>query len=172
MRPDGTVLDMAAPEGLLEVGHIGRAHGIRGDVFLVLSTDRAERAAVGSELWARDRWMTVTASSNASGKWRVHFDGVDDRTAAEAWSGTTVFAEPLDDPDALWVHHLIGASVIEANGIDRGRCTSVIGNPAADLLELDSGALVPVTFVTSVDVSGGVPLVTIDPPDGLFDLND
>lgn len=163
---------MGQPDGLLEVGHIGRAHGIKGDVFLVLSTDRAERAAVGARLWIRDRWLTVSASSNASGKWRVHLEGVDDRTAAEALAGTLVLAEPIDDPDALWVHHLIGATVIEENGIDRGRCTSVVANPAADLLELDSGALVPVTFVTAVDVSGGVPIVTIEPPDGLFDLND
>lgn len=163
---------MDRPEGLLEVGHIGRAHGVKGDVFFVLSTDRVERAAVGSELWIRNDWMTVAASSNASGKWRVHLAGIDDRTSAEALAGTKVYAEPLDDADALWVHHLIGASVIEANGIDRGRCVSVMANPAADLLELDSGDLVPVVFVTSVDVSGGVPLVTIEPPDGLFELND
>lgn len=163
---------MTQPDGLLEVGHFGRAHGVRGDVFFVLTTDRAERAAIGSKLWVRDRWMTVTASSNASGKWRVHLEGVDDRTAAEALAGTKVYAEPLEDDDALWVHHLIGATVIEVNGIDRGRCVSVVANPAADLLELESGALVPVTFVMSVDVSGGVPLVTIDPPDGLFELND
>ena len=163
---------MSEPEGLLEVGHIGRAHGIRGDVFFVLSTDRAERAAVGSRLWVRDRWMTVTASSNSGGKWRVHLDAIADRAEAETYSGTKVFAEPIDDPDELWVHHLIGATVIEENGIDRGRCTAVLANPAADLLELDSGALVPVTFVTAVDVSGGVPIVTIDPPDGLFELTD
>lgn len=162
----------AQPDGLLEVGRIGRAHGIRGDVFFVLTSDRDERAAVGARLWIRDRWFAVTASSNASGKWRVHLDGVDDRTAAEALAGTKVFAEPLEDDDALWVHHLIGATVIEANGIDRGRCVSVVANPASDLLELESGALVPVAFVLGVDVSGGVPLVTIDPPDGLFDLND
>lgn len=162
---------MTRPDGLLEVGHIGRAHGVRGDVFLVLTTDRAERAAVDARLWVRDRWMTVTSSSNASGKWRVHLDALDDRTTAETYAGCRVFAEPIDDPDELWVHELIGASVIETNGIDRGRCVSVVANPAADLLELDSGALVPVTFVTSVDVSGGEPLVTIEPPEGLFDLN-
>ncbi len=143
-----------------------------GDVFFVLSTDRVERAAVGSKLWVRDRWRTVTASSNASSKWRVHLEGIDDRTAAEALAGVKVYAEAIEDDDALWVHHLIGASVIEVNGIDRGRCVSVVANPASDLLELDSGALVPVAFVTGVDVSGGVPLVTIDPPDGLFELND
>jgi 16S rRNA processing protein RimM len=163
---------MDMPHGLLEVGHIGRAHGIRGDVFLVLSTDRAERAAVGSKLWVRDRWIAVTASSNANGKWRVHLEGVDDRDAAEALAGTRVYAEPIDDTDALWVHHLIGASVVETNGIDRGRCISVVANPASDLLELESGALVPAAFVTTVDVSGGVPFITIDPPDGLFELND
>lgn len=168
----GTVLAMSQPEGLLEVGHIGRAHGIKGDVFLVLSSDRPERTAVGAQLWVRDQWMTVTAASNAGGKWRVHLGAIADRTAAETYAGTKVFAEPIDDPDELWVHQLIGASVIEENGIDHGRCVSVIANPAADLLELDGGALVPVTFVTSVDVSGGVPLVTIDPPDGLFELND
>lgn len=160
------------PDGLLEVGRIGRAHGIRGDVFFVMSTDRSERAAVGSRLWLRDRWMAVSESSHGGGKWRIHLEGVDTRNAAEALTGTKVFAEPLDDPDALWVHELIGASIIETNGIDRGRCASVVANPAADLLELESGALVPVTFITSVDVSGGVPLVTIDPPDGLFDLFD
>ncbi|MEO6651693.1 MAG: ribosome maturation factor RimM [Ilumatobacteraceae bacterium] len=163
---------MSAPEGLLEVGHVGRAHGIRGDVFLVLSTDRAERAAVGAKLWVRDRWMTVTQSSYAAGKFRVHLAGVDDRNASEALSGTRVFAEPLEDPDALWVHDLIGAAVVEVSGIDRGRCVAVIANPASDLLELDSGALVPVTFVASAEMSGGEQLITIDPPDGLFDLND
>jgi 16S rRNA processing protein RimM len=63
------------------------------------------------------------------------------------------------------VHHLVGAAVVELDGTDRGRCTAVIDNPAADLLELESGALVPMTFVVAFD--GGV--VTIDPPEGLFD---
>ena len=39
-------------------------------------------------------------------------------------------------------------------------------NPASDLLVLDGGALVPLRFVVSTD--DGV--VTVDPPDGLFDL--
>jgi 16S rRNA processing protein RimM len=161
---------MTAPDGLLEVGRIGRPHGVRGDVFVDLTTDRVERAKVGSRLWARDRWVTITQSSPSNKRWRVHLEGVDDRFSAEQLTGVPLHAEPIEDPDALWVHHLIGASVVEVNGIDRGRCVSVVANPASDLLELESGALVPVAFVTDVDVSGGVPLVTIQPPDGLFDL--
>ena len=158
------------PEGLLEVGRIGRAHGIHGDVFLSLTTDRTERADVGTRLWARDRWLLIRESSVSNQRWRIHIDGVDTRSAAEALTGTVLFAEPLEDTDALWVHRLIGASVIEESGIDRGRCVSVIDNPASDLIELETGALVPVTFVTGVDDGPLGMVVTIDPPDGLFEL--
>jgi 16S rRNA processing protein RimM len=155
-------------DGLLEVGRIGRAHGVRGDVFVTLTTDRVERLAIGSRLKAGARWLTVTAASRSNDRWRVHFEGVDDRDSAEALSRTVLAAEPIDDPNALWVHQLIGAEVIEATGISRGHCVAVIDNPAADLLELESGALVPAAFVVSV--AEGV--VTIDPPEGLFELGE
>ena len=162
--------DGSAPEGLLEVGRIGRPYGIRGDVFVDLTTDRTERVAVGARLWARDRWMRVTASSPSNRRWRVHFEGIDTREDAQVLTGTLLRAEPIEDPDALWVHQLIGATVLEVNGIDRGRCTAVVANPASDLMELDSGALVPIAFVTSVEATPGGTLGTIDPPEGLFDL--
>jgi 16S rRNA processing protein RimM len=161
---------MAVPEGLLEVGRIGRAHGVRGDVFVDLSTDRVERLAVGARLCTGDRWFTVARSHRSGQRWRVHLDGIDDRAAAEALTGALLYAEPIDDPDALWVHLLIGAAVVDVDGIARGRCVSVIDNPAADLLELDTGALVPANFVTSTDRTDTGVVVTIDPPDGLFEL--
>ncbi len=161
---------MTTPDGLLEVGRVGRPHGVRGDVFLDLTTDRDERAAVGTRLFIRDRWWTIVQSHASNRRWRVHLEGVDDRSAAQTLTGATAFAEPIDDPAALWVHQLIGAQVLEVNGIDRGRCVAVVQNPAADLLELESGALVPTNFVRSVEVSGGRALITIDPPTGLFDV--
>ena len=61
----------------------------------------------------------------------------------------------------------VGAGVVTASGGDAvGTCVAVGANPASDLLELDSGALVPVVFV--VDRAAG--RVTIDPPEGLLDL--
>jgi 16S rRNA processing protein RimM len=144
---------------------------VRGDVFIDLTTDRDERVAAGSRLWTGDRWVTVIRSSRSNKRWRVHLDGFDDRKAAATLTGLAVFAEPSDDPDVLWVHDLIGAQVVEVDGTDRGRCIAVVANPAADLLELDSHALVPINFVTAVDTAGDV-IVTIDPPAGLFDLSD
>lgn len=159
---------MSAADGLLEVGRIGRAHGVKGDVLVHLTTDRVERLAAGSRLKAGERWLTVTASSRSNDRWRVHFAGVDDRDAAETLARVVLMAEPIDDPDALWIHELIGADVVEVGGTSRGRCVAVIDNPAADLLELESGALVPASFVVSA--GGGV--ITIDPPAGLFELGE
>ncbi len=154
------------PPDLLEVGRIGRPHGVRGELYVDLLTDREERVAVGSRLVARDDTLEVVAARPSNGRWLVMFAGVSDRTQAERLTGVQLRAAPIEDPDALWVHELIGSQVVEASGVDRGRCVSVLANPAHDLLELDSGALVPVTFVVSC--GGGV--TTVDVPEGLFDL--
>jgi 16S rRNA processing protein RimM len=157
---------MARSDNLLEVGRLGRAHGIRGDLVVILTSDRRERVAVGSQLLAGDQWLTVERSRPQADRWVVHFSGIDDRDAAEALSGRTLHAEPLVDDGSLWVHEMIGANVVEVGGTERGRCRAVIANPASDLLELESGALVPAVFVVSL--ADGV--IVIDPPEGLFDL--
>jgi 16S rRNA processing protein RimM len=158
-------------ESLREVGRIGRAHGVVGELYVSLITDRVERLAPGARLLAGSKWLTVVESrEQQQQKWLVRFDGVDDRTAAEKLTNSTLLAEPLpdvgNDEDALWVHELIGSRVIDQEGVERGTCVAVIDNPAHDILELDSGVLIPVTFVLSCRDG----ITTVDPPDGLFDL--
>lgn len=154
-------------DDLLEVGHIRRAHGLRGEVFVQLISDSDQRVAPGAELVAGDEILVVESSRVASnGRRVVKFAQIADRTAAEAYANRLLRGRPLDDPDALWVHELIGRRVVEVDGTDRGECVSVIANPAADLLELDSGALVPSNFV----VSNADGVIVVDTPEGLFDL--
>ena len=154
---------------LREVGKTGRAHGVRGDISVDLLTDRTERLDVGARLRLGERWLTVAAARRAGNRWLVHFTGFDDRTAVEVLQGQALVAEPLpDDGDGLYVHDLIGAEVVDTTGAVVGRCTAVLANPAHDILELDTGGLVPVVFV----VSSTAGRVVIDPPDGLFDLLD
>jgi 16S rRNA processing protein RimM len=155
-------------DALREVGRIGRAHGVGGEVYVVLITDLVERLAPGARLLAGSQWLTVSESRPQQQRWLVHFEGIDDRTMAEKLTNSILLAEPVvdDSDDALWVHELIGTRVIDRQGVDRGTCVAVLDNPAHDILELDTGALVPVTFVLTC--SGGV--TTIDPPEGLFDL--
>jgi 16S rRNA processing protein RimM len=151
---------------LLEVGRVARPHGVGGEVVVDLVTDRTERLSPGSELRTDGGTaLRVTAARPFGPRWLVTFAGVADRTAAETIAGRTLLAEPVDDPDALWVHDLIGSQVRETSGVARGTVVAVEANPAADLLVLDTGALVPSVFVVSC--AGGV--TVIDPPAGLFD---
>lgn len=157
-------------DGLLEVGHIRRAHGLRGDVFVQLLSDSDARVAPGSELFTDDERLVVESSRVASnGRRVVKFAQIPDRTAAERYANRVLRGRPLDDPDALWAHEMIGRRVVDADGTDRGQCVAVVANPAADLLELDDGALVPTNFVVSVDADTDT--VHVDTPDGLFDLD-
>ncbi len=154
-------------DDLLEVGHIRRAHGLRGEVFVQLISDSDERVAPGAELIAGEQTLVVESSRVASnGRRIVKFAQIADRTAAETYANALLRGRPLDDPDALWVHELIGRRVVEVDGTDHGECVAVVANPAADLLELDSGALVPSNFVVSN--SDGV--IVVETPEGLFDL--
>jgi 16S rRNA processing protein RimM len=153
---------------LREVGKTGRPHGVRGDIYIDLITDREERLAVGARLQAGGRWLTVTSSRRAGTRWLVHFEGFADRTAVEPLVNLPLLAEPLPTPDdGLYVHDLIGAEVVDTHGTVLGTCTAVLANPAHDILELSTGGLVPVVFV--VEATPGT--VVVDPPEGLFDLD-
>lgn len=157
------------PPELLEVGRFGRPHGVRGQITVNLSTDRTERVQPGARLWAGE-WFTVTTSREQSGRWVVGLERVDDRTAAERLVNRTIWAEPIADQEAVWIHEIIGARVRDVEGVDRGTCVAVIANPADDLLELDDGALVPARFVDRVERLDGDVLVVVDPPAGLFEI--
>jgi 16S rRNA processing protein RimM len=150
---------------LLQVGRITKPHGIRGEVIVELVTDRSERVAPGSVLQGSERAFVVLAATPHQGRWIVQFDGVDSREAAEAVRGVVLSAEALDDPDAFWVHELIGATVVDTDGTERGRVISVVANPASDLLELEGGALVPLRFVTARTEGR----IEVDVPVGLWD---
>jgi 16S rRNA processing protein RimM len=149
---------------LLEVGRITRIHGLRGEVVVDLHTDRLERVAPGSVLDTSRGPLVVATSRPFQGRHLVRFEGVDSREAAERIGGLALHAEAIDDPDALWVHDLIGTTVVEADGRERGRVASVEANPAHDMLVLDDGTLVPVVFVTSV-LDGRT---TVEVPEGIF----
>lgn len=159
--------DPAAPgPGLLEVGRITKPHGLQGDLVVVLTTDRRDRLDPGSTLHTERGRLTVERSRTHADRFVVTFAEVDGRDEAEQWRNLRLWAEPVEArPGEHFVHELIGLEVVEADGTRRGAVVEVLDNPAADLLVLDSGALVPMSFVTSVGDH-----VEIDPPPGLFDL--
>ena len=122
------------------------------------------------------RTLVVERSQPHLQRWIVAFEGVLSREQAEELAGQVLRAAPKGDADdgdddVLWVHELIGCEVIDLEGIDYGRVVAVLDNPASDVLELDSGGLVPLTFVVGgiEEAPHGGRVVRIDPPVGLFE---
>ncbi|MBI2704210.1 MAG: 16S rRNA processing protein RimM [Actinobacteria bacterium] len=159
--------DEATP--LLEIGRIDRSHGLRGEVLVSLITNVEGRLVPGLELITDDGMLVVVRAQPHQHRWIVQFDGVSSREVADALRGTVLRARAADDPadpDALWAHQVVGAEVVDVEGTSHGVVVSLIGNPASDLLELESGALVPLTFITGWD---GERRLVVDPPAGLLD---
>lgn len=144
---------------------------MRGDLFVSLTSDLDERHSPGARFTivegGQQRELVVTTSRPQQNRWVMHFDGIDDRNAAEKLTNKFLYAEPIDSDEALWVHELIGSDVVDRSGASWGRCTGVISNPAHDILEIDGSVLVPMPFVVSC--SNGV--TVIDPPEGLRELS-
>jgi 16S rRNA processing protein RimM len=151
----------------LEVGRIIKAQGLRGQVLVDLWTDRDERLRAGTQLLTERGPMVVTASAAHQQRFIVSFEGVHTREDAEGLRGLVLSAPGLDDEhDVIWIDQLFGAEVYDGAGLFRGVVTNVEANPASDLLVLDSGALVPLTFVTRVQANQRI---DVDVPEGLFE---
>lgn len=134
-------------------------------MIVELFTDRTERLAPGTVLDGPDGPLEVLWATPHHRRWIVAFAGVAGHAGAEALRDAVLAAEPLDDPDALWVHELVGSEVVDTAGAAHGRVVAVEANPASDLLVLEGGGLVPLRFV----VERGAGRVVVDVPTGLLD---
>ncbi len=155
--------------GRLEIGRIIKAHGLRGEVVVEAISNREERFAPGSLLYSGDREFVVVSSREHQGRRLVLFEGVSDRTPAEALRGLMLLGDPLDialDEGEVWVHELFGRTVVDIDGQPLGRVTDVLDNPAHEILVIDGQIMIPIVFLAS---SEGERLV-VDPPAGLLDL--
>jgi 16S rRNA processing protein RimM len=126
---------------LVAVGRIVKPHGIRGEVVVALLTDRDERFAPESVLWAAGRRFEVISSRPHQGRLLVRLAGIDERTPAERLRGTVLEAvrDELDEPDVYLADELVGLPVVGADGAALGRVAALIELPDAagyDLLEV------------------------------------
>jgi 16S rRNA processing protein RimM len=159
---------MNRPDGLLEIGRLGRTHGVRGEIYLSLVSDRPERRKAGSRVFVAGAWRRIEAIRPSNDRFLVVLEGLGVREEAAKFTNEIVYGEPIDDPTALWVHDLVGSRVVGADGAEFGNCVAVIDNPAHAIIETDRGVLIPVPFVTSHDEG----VVVVEPPDGLVELQD
>ncbi|MFJ3086915.1 ribosome maturation factor RimM [Streptomyces sp. NPDC086838] len=166
----------------LVVARIGRAHGIKGEVTVEVRTDEPElRLAPGAVLATEPATagpLTIETGRVHSGRLLLRFEGVKDRTAAEALRNTLLIAdvdpaELPEDPEEFYDHQLMDLDVVLADGTEIGRITEITHLPSQDLfiVERPDGSEVMIPFVeeivTEIDLEEQRAVIT--PPPGLID---
>jgi 16S rRNA processing protein RimM len=141
---------------LVRVGRVGKPHGLDGGFFVDGASERKGVFAAGATLFAAGEPATVVASRHGSGgRPVIRLDRHVERGAELAVARATL--PSLADEDEFYVFQLVGLSVEEEDGRLLGRVREVLEYPGNDVLELDSGASLPLVeaCVQQVDLAGG-----------------
>jgi 16S rRNA processing protein RimM len=136
------------------VGRVGKPHGIGGAFVVEHPSDDATRFAVGAELVAGDVPARVEESKRSGGRLVVRLDRHVER-GTELRVPTTSLPPP--EPDSFYVFQLVGLEVVEEGGRVLGKVQDVANYDANDVLELDSGTLLPLVeaCVREIDLEDG-----------------
>jgi 16S rRNA processing protein RimM len=145
-----------AERELVPVGRVGKPHGLDGGFFVEGASDREDVFANGATLYAGGEPATVVASRRGSGgRPVIRLDRNVERGAELAVARGTL--PDLVDEDEFYVFQLVGLDVEEEGGRQLGQVREVLEYPGNDVLELDSGASLPLVeaCVRQVDLTGG-----------------
>ncbi|WP_309660597.1 ribosome maturation factor RimM [Sphingomonas sp.] len=125
----------------ISLAAVAGAHGIQGEVRLKLFTDSAESLAHHARLFVGgvERRLLKVRGDNKGAV--VHFEGVDDRTAAEGLRGSLVEIERTALPplahDEYYHADLVGIPCVDGLGTALGTVVAVENFGASDLLEIE-----------------------------------
>ena len=133
----------------LRIGQIVRAHGVRGAVKLIPTTDVIERFRGLSEAYLEERsgYRPVALSdvrllSNAV---VLHISGVETCEQAELLKGRYLCVDRAHaiklPPDTYFVTDLIGCETSDSDGNTFGKVTDVYETGANDVYEIEKGKL-------------------------------
>jgi len=148
----------------LNVGRIGKAHGILGEATIEVRTDEAEdRFAIGAILETENHGQLTVASARVhNGILLLGFEGVEDRSAIEELRNELLYAEvdidaPGLDEDDYHVLQLVGCDAFLVDGDKFGEVIEVLNLPGQDVLVIkNEGGEVLIPFVRQL-----VPIVDI-----------
>jgi 16S rRNA processing protein RimM len=146
---------------LVPVGRVGRPHGVDGSFFIEGPSDQPERFANGAILYVGGEPAKVVVSKRGSGRRPViKLDRAVERGATLSVPRDAL--PPLAE-DEYYGFQLAGLTVEEEGGRILGRVVEVLDYPANDVLELDSGLLLPLVeaCVQQVDLEGGRIVVSV-----------
>jgi 16S rRNA processing protein RimM len=151
---------------LVLLGVITGAHGIRGEVKVKSFTDDPKAiASYGALQTAAGGVIEIMKIRSAKDDFICTLRNVADRNQAEALRGMELYVsrDQLPKGETL-LSDLVGRTVLHGSSV-LGAISGFQNFGAGELMELDTGLLIPVRFMTSE-------AVTVDLPDGFLDTEE
>ncbi len=178
---------MPVPDGFVEVGKIVAAQGIRGEVRVYPDSDFPERFEQAGERWLlrpnSDRPESVKLLKGyyqeGKGLYIVQFEGINDRTQAEAWRNSRLLIRADDRPETLedefLLADLMGLPVYQQESQQLVGTVTNLFHVGNDLLEVavegrKEPLLIPFVEAIVPVVDLEAQRIEITPPPGLLDL--
>jgi 16S rRNA processing protein RimM len=124
----------------VQIGKVGRPHGIDGAFFVEQPSDDERWWKTGATFLAGGRPVEVVAHRRSSGRPVVKLDSAVERGTVLEVEGDAL---PATAADEYYAFQLVGLPVVEENGRALGTVKVVAPGVANDVLELDTGVLLP-----------------------------
>jgi 16S rRNA processing protein RimM len=139
---------------LINVGRVGKPHGLDGSFFVEHASEDEARFAKGAMLHVEGEPAKVVASKRSRGRPVIRLDREVPRGAELAVPRGEL---PPTAEDEYYEFQLVGLAVEEEGGRPLGRVTALHPGPANDSLELDTGLLLPLVgaCIQQVDLEAG-----------------
>ncbi len=136
------------------MGRVGKPHGVGGAFVVEGASDDPDRFAVGAELLVAGEQAHVEESKRSGGRLVIRLDRRPERGSVLEVPRSSL---PPTGEDEYYVADLIGLEVVEEEGRSLGSVRDVSNYAANDVLELDSGLLLPLVedCVRQVDLDAG-----------------
>jgi 16S rRNA processing protein RimM len=137
----------------IRIGKVGRPHGVDGAFFVEEPSDDPRWWKTGARFLAAGRAVEVVAHRRSSGRPVIKVDPPAERGALLEVDRADL---PPTGDDEYYAFELVGLEVVEETGRVLGTVSAVTPNVANDVLELDSGVLLPMVeeCVRSIDLEG------------------
>ena len=150
----GACCSRSLSSSFVQVGRVGRAHGLDGSFVVEHASENEALFEVGATLFAGGEPVTVAARKRSGGRLVVKLDR-DVPRGAELTIPRTQLPEPA--ANSYYVFQLIGLEVVEEGGRSLGSIRDVAPGVANDVLTLASGLALPMheDCVREIDLEGG-----------------
>jgi len=157
---------------LVRLATIAAAHGIKGDVkLMVFTADPLGLSSYGTVFDENGRSFKIEHIRKAGNAIIVHFSGIDDRNSAEALNGKALYVDRQQLPDDLeedefYQTDLIGLRVRDETGQVIGKVNAVFDFGGGDILELkiegEGLKLIPFSKAAVPEIDIGEGFISID----------